>query len=384
VSFINPRLDKLWPRKFPRVSFGRVASFRRPTSTLILLAAVSSLAAACALIADLGDRQLGEPRADGGELGDATLADGPATGDGGGGDCTQTPLPLSTPEMMLLLDLSGSMGTEPRDGGPTRFEIEKSGVTAFVEDPQTRAMSAGLAYHPANQNARCNPAEHRVPVVALGPVEGDAGTGRAIAVSLATLPRRLSGSSFWWAGLAGAKTYLGQSIDAGTKPTLVFLADTVPADCGPDGGPESAVHDLQTLPTPVRTYVIGLVEAEDQIALFDRMARAGATDHATAFTTSSPTSAWLSDLLERIRDELRCEVGLPSGTGFDSSINSISMGETKIPAVADAKGCTGDGYYLLHAAGDGGSFEPNGRARLCPQTCAKAVAGTGVVASVCR
>lgn len=345
--------------------------------------------AACALIADLGDRQLAEgPREGGAADAPAVDLDARPSDDQAAPACTREPVTLSPPELLLLLDLSGSMTTAV-DGG-SRQEVQTKGVVDFIRDERSRSVVAGLAFHPASETAQCNPDVHRTLAVPFGPLDTlDGGTAREIIQKVSTTPA--VGTSPWRAGVVGAATPLTQAVAAKKKPTLVFVADLMPTrDCGDEGGAlVNAIRAFQSLTPPVRTYVIGLTQSLEQDVLFDRLAVAGGTERRTAFTSSRPSARWLTGVLETIREEVRCDVDLPGGAAFDATKTPLVIAgatETPLPLVANAEACkSGDGYYALHNApeGDAGTGPLSGRARLCPETCTKAQAGTEIVSGSC-
>jgi hypothetical protein len=379
---------------------------RRATLTLACFASALAVGA-CALLADLGDRTLeGDPTSGEGGAGDD--GGGPRPRDGGGDGCTSTPLALLDPELMLIVDVSGSM-SEPTPAGPARIEIERQAIINFIRDKASREISGALTFFPIGALPEaCAAKPYEKPAVPFGPLDNpDAGTAAAIVGQVAGAVTD-GGPSPWEGPLRGATVALDQRAAAGGRPTLIFMADlaTTGGSCDTSTPElEAIIADLARRTPAIRTYVIGLPGNAAQRQVFDRMARAGGTGRSSASTSFTPDVPWFSGVLAGIRDDLLCEIDLPGGVSFDPNKTKLALSnagaEVPLTEVADFKACDKlDAFVQLRVPGkaDGGVPDdagdaappppppdvPTGRARLCPSACAKARGGAPVTAAECK
>jgi hypothetical protein len=356
---------------------------RAPHVVWALAAATTS----CAIVANLGDRTLGDPfgTEDGG-------VDG--AGSDGNSDVVSPfdappgcvvdnfPAPSVEAQIYVAIDTSASM-MQPLPTGGTRLSNERDAVIAFVHEPLSAPLYATVGLHPGDADGGCDPGPYAAPSVPLGQL----GTGTADAIA-GRLNQVLTanGSSPWSAMLAGAHQRLAaaQQQNPGRVTALAFIADSTPTACALLTPQLTAIvgPPAQARP-PIRTFTIPITEVPSDITqYFDPIAKAGGTD--AGFDTVPPSKASMVAALEAIRDEVACDLKLPV---VGASVADLSKGllfiraggaDVTLARVADGATCaTADAYY------PGATSD---RVHLCPKACARLLGDSSAKAYVatCR
>jgi hypothetical protein len=351
------------------------------------LLAIALTTSSCAIVANLGDRTLGDLFPDGGGP-DATDTDGttpdggPGPGDDGspGNDVISPPFdappgcvvdnfpaPLAEVQIYLAVDTSASL-TEVLPAGGTRFENERTAVTTFVHEPLSASLNVTMGMHPGATDAGCDPAPYAAPPIPLGKL----GAGTADAIANALTPITPNGQSPWSAMITGALQRLAtlkqQAPDKVTA--LVFIADSTPTACDlTAAGIVAIVGPPAQASPPIRTFTMGItLMTQDVTTYFDPIAKAGGTD--AGYATVPPSAATMQAALEAIRDDIACNVLLPQvgGKVVDLTksvlfVRTPNNPDVTIASVANAAACAAaDAYYPAPT--------PD-RVHLCPHACAR-------------
>jgi hypothetical protein len=339
----------------------------------------------CAIVANLGDRTLGDVFPDDGGA-DATIdgvapsGDGDTIGDGGGDGIAppfdappgciveNVPAPLVDTQIYLAVDTSASMTMNLPEGG-TRFTNERQAVEAFVKEPLSGPLNVTMGTHPATTIiGDCDAGPYTTPPVPLGVLGG--GTADAIVNALNAVPQP-NGQSPWSAMLTGAHQKLA-ALDKqtpGRVTALVFMADSTPTACEQtEAGVISIVKGPAQGNPPIRTYMIGITDLPADVTdWFNPIAQAGGTG--AGYATVPPSANTMLAALEAIRDDVACNVAVPLIGGKPADLaNGVLFvrtpaGDTTAARVANATACGATDAYYPEATPD--------RVHLCPKTCAR-------------
>lgn len=216
--------------------------------------------------------------------------------------CNQGTCPCGG-DLYILQDLSGSMGNT--FGGTTGWEAAKNGIKTFLTTATTGRL--GIGYFPiaavvpptCMTDLDCNgglcfagtclgggdscAASDYGPAVALGPLPGVAGS-----VSASLDAQVVTGGTPTVPALQGALTY-AQGAATGGPSAVVLVTDGAPNVCNP--ATAAAVASVASsfangLPA-VKTYVIGLQNADTPNADYHTMAQGGGTGSAFIVTSQA-------------------------------------------------------------------------------------------------
>jgi hypothetical protein len=340
----------------------------------------------CAIVANLGDRTLGDPYSDGdgggGPGDDGSPGDDGGPSDGGGGDVVYppfdappgcvidtSPASLLPAQVYLAVDISASMG-EPLPDGGSKFVVERTAVDDFTHEPLSAPLYVTMGTHPSLADAGCDPGVYANPPVALGQL--GAGNADLITTYLKQIPVPV-GQSPWSPMLQGAvaRATSAQQQAPGRVTAIVFIADNAPTTC------DLSAPDLQAVVAgaakgtpPIRTFAIGFVDsttAVDVVTFFDPIAQAGGTGK--SFSPLPQSVATVQGALDTIRDDVACNLKLPQVGGKVADLSNgvlyfhTPAGNVPLAAVAGAAACAKADAYYPDAIPE--------TVHLCPAACAR-------------
>jgi hypothetical protein len=159
----------------------------------------------------------------------------------------------------------------------------KTGINAFVAEPQTAPIGVGLGYFPA-PNAPCAASSYTTPAVGIA-------TGNAGAISGWLAGASVSTTSPQAPALQGALTYAKSyaMAHAGHKAAVVLITDGLPDSCTTSGVPTDVANIAATFAngTPsVKTFVIAL-GGDVTPSSWNAIAAAGGTGAAVQVTMNT-------------------------------------------------------------------------------------------------
>ena len=291
---------------------------------------------------------------------------GQGTGGGSGADAGEDPLfpacvdvgrpvLLAPLDLMLLLDVSGSMDYDYKWAGV------KSALKSFVGDARFDGLGVGVQYFPLV--AQCNVAAYTAPAVPFGLLPGNQGR---IVNSLDE--QRMSGGTPTVPALEGAVAYtksylqLGAA-DAGRKAAVVLATDGVPdqscagvsgADAGLPNNLDNVVQvalGAANSSPEVRTFVIGV---GSELGALNKIAVAGGTGKAVLVDVAANADVqFLAALTQIRRDALGCDFPVPYLQSVDLNkaqvvfVPSDGSAHVFMPRRADRAACLGgQGWYF--------------------------------------
>ena len=328
-------------------------------------------------------------------------------GNGVGGGCagvstTAEKVPL---DMFIMLDKSGSM-TDSAAGGGTKWDASVSGLTTFLNQPDSAGIGVGIQYFPLSdggncpsfpvmctsdaQCGACGPCMMPIPGFGICSVGNDTCEVAAYAtpaVEIALLPGNAGAltSSMNNANPDGDSTTTHPALEGaidhasdwavanpGHVVVVVLATDGDPTgDCNNDLGAINALAAAGAAATPkILTFVIGVggsVNALNGIA-----AAGGTTDAFMIDTEPNVQQAFIEALNEIQGAALPCSYLIPPPPpGEELNYGQVNVSYTPgggtaetIPKVMDAASCPASGlawYYDNNAA-------PT-QILLCPATC---------------
>ncbi|HVU00955.1 MAG TPA: vWA domain-containing protein [Polyangiaceae bacterium] len=325
-----------------------------------------------------------------GTTGDASCADDIRRGEGLAAD------------IYIMNDQSQSMSCAIPTGGD-RWTAMKTALSNFVQSPQAAGLNVGIQYFGILKGRRdtqgsCTPADYVNPDVELGLLPGNA---QAIIDSLNN-----HGPSTYTptpAALDGALQHAvaWQQAHTARTTTVVLATDGQPNLCLTDpGDPVGSVVTVAAKylsgPTPIRTYVIGIVGGSAATGGqgcnldpqppnkpdLDRVAQAGGTQEALIVDAANgDTTTQFLDALNKIRDAatVPCQYVMPTGNNVNPNqvnvefVNASGAKSDLLNADTEAACGTNAGWYYDD------NQNPT-KILLCPATCdqVKADARAGI------
>ncbi|MBI5545510.1 MAG: VWA domain-containing protein [Deltaproteobacteria bacterium] len=261
---------------------------------------------------------------------------------------------LSPLDLMVVLDLSGSMSFEQK------WTNVKAAMKSFVNSPQLAHLGVGLQYYPLRLQCRVD--AYQQPAVPIGELGGTPDVAPIIAASLDMQQVAGGGGTPMVPMLEGVTAYTKEWLASHPdhKAVVVVATDGVPdSSCTAvtEGLPNSlgnallVVQESATTDPPVKTFVIGV--GKDLTAL-NQMAQAGGTEKAILVDTSQNADvAFLEALTQVRRNALGCEFEVPVGSTIDSKKGEVRFTpDDGTPTgyfldVGDRSGCIfGTGWYF--------------------------------------
>ncbi len=288
--------------------------------------------------------------------------------------------------MVFIYDKSGSMGDSPSaswQNSATRWAPMKAGMIDFFAHNATIGIQASLEFFPAPGDlaTTCH-ADYKTPAVPITPLETPSPLISALESATPgggtpTLPAVMG-------GLAYAKQLMAN--DPGSKAVVVLVTDGEPAvydpttgtietNCAPANNPAGLTNTIADIvsvvsaanhaaSTPVSTYVIGIGEAQGDLAA---IASAGGTQYVQLDATQPPetTRTRLTQALDGIRtSQFQCSLQLPTSISFQKDGLNVSFkhGNGTVDDLVQAPSCATPGWYYDNAAA------PT-KVMFCPLTC---------------
>lgn len=256
---------------------------------------------------------------------------GPDAGPGGGGNlppdaaCDQvTPIeiiPPSPPDLLLVVDKSGSMG-QNLSTGQQKWAVMRSALTQIVTGYGDR-INFGLATYPSDDT--CGP----------GSILSQVAPGSGAAISAALLATVPEGGTPTHTTMDAARTYY-LSAPANPNGRFALLATDGQPNCGDPNDPsvptvnESVAAITQLAAAGVKTYVLGFGDAVNaDPTTLSHMATAGQTGG--YYAANSP--AQLATALDAIAGQISvppCTIGL-DGAPDDPSKLGVSFDGVAVP-----------------------------------------------------
>jgi hypothetical protein len=224
-------------------------------------------------------------------------------------------------DLLIVQDLSGSMTTN--DVGGTRWDAARSGINAFLANPQSAGFGVGIGYYPVGpacvtsadctggiactagrcvNEVSCDVADYSTPAVPVGMLPGVAAaitssmSGQAAIGTTPQLPA-MEGM------LAYAKSYA--SANPGRDVAVVLIADGLANTCSTPDVPTEVASLVATYASgspPVRTFVIA-IGTDVPVSSWDAIAGAGGTGKARLVVTGAPG---IEAALNQIRTKGAC------------------------------------------------------------------------------
>jgi hypothetical protein len=217
-------------------------------------------------------------------------------------------------DLFILQDLSGSMSTS--DGAGTRWDSARSGINAFVANPQSAGFALGIGYYPVgsacvtsadcgfgtctaghcSNDVSCDAADYAAPAVPMGMLPGV-----AAAITSSMSGQDAIGSSTpqvpaMEGALAYAKSYA--SANPSKDVAVVLIADGLPNDCSIPDIPTEVANVAAAYASgspPVRTFVIA-IGFDVPTSKWDAIAAAGGTGSAQVVTGAASVEAALNKI----------------------------------------------------------------------------------------
>jgi hypothetical protein len=278
----------------------------------------------------------------------------PDTGMGPPCSTTNVQIKLSPLDLMVVLDVSGSMDFDEK------WTSVKGAMKSFVSNPQFDKLGVGLQYFPLR--LQCNVDGYKNPAVPIGVLGGTPDVAPIIASSLDL--QEMGGGTPTVPMLEGTvaylKSWLARPENADHKAVLVVATDGIPDDscAGVTSGITnslanaiSVAHQAANTDPVVKTFVIGV--GTDLTAL-NQFANAGGTGQALLVDTSQNADLAFFNALTQVRhNALGCTFDVPVG-------DTINQQEAQVRFVPDdgsateffdkvpsSSGCVnGQGWYL--------------------------------------
>lgn len=282
-------------------------------------------------------------------------------GDGSCDTCVVDTSPLSNApvDMFILHDRSGSMDSN------SKWTSTETAFGTFFGEAASAGLGAAFTFFPApGTTAECNPDAYNPPHVALGQLNGHAGTLVA-AIDLedpfGATPTHGALDGSYQAALAH------KTANSDHHVVVVFTTDGDPTDCTEQSVSAMAALASTALTSGVVTYAIAMEGAQG--ALMDEVAAAGGTT--APFDLTAGIEGFI-DVLRSIRDDTTCAFTWPSTADISESNVVFSTDGTDpvlapySPSVLDCG--AGDGWYV-----DDGTMPL--LLGLCPATCASVLNG---------
>jgi len=333
-----------------------------------------------------------------GNGGDSGLPDVSFTYDGGGGEdaggvgdacaaitAKAEPKPL---DMYIMLDKSGSMGTDCNIGATTasKWCYAVNALNGFFTSTSAPGMGVALQYFPISGYA-CTGAggTEAVPAVALGQLPGNLG---ALQGSLnAAVPN--GSNTPIEAGLRGLIDYTAKNKQPNRVMIAILITDGAPNACNTSGTYMAGLASAHFTATGVRTFVIGMTGAN--FTTLEQIAAGGGTtthpDNVPGVSDScgngaGPCYHWnvgagnpqafVAALQAIQQSAVGCQYGMPKSDAGIVDPDKIEVQFTpgggspqKLPRVNNAAACgTADGWYYDN------NTSPT-TILLCPATCTK-------------
>lgn len=281
-------------------------------------------------------------------------------------------------DMLIAMDGSGSM-TDAVDGGARKWDLVVAAVDAFVSDPESAGIGAGLTYFGLREGpdagefvVSCNPLDYARPAVGIGVLPSN---GVAIATSLSNYVPQ--GGTPTRPALEGIvrQAHAWEALHPTHRLIIVLATDGEPNDCGSTIASVAAIaKSAASEAPPIATYVIGVGAS---LSNLDQIARAGGTSSAYVVDARQNTTASFLAALNAIRGEavLPCTYELPPaspGKPFDYERVNVDYtpGTTSVPAPllqVPSRGACDPGLPLSGWHYDD-PLAPTSIA-LCPSTC---------------
>lgn len=202
-------------------------------------------------------------------------------------------------DFLLLVDISGSMGSAFSGGSQVKLDGERAAIGTFVNDAESSGFHFAVQYHPIETSTSidsCTVADYAQPAV---PFAQAPGVASAITGSLAA--RAWVGGSPTSVVLAGAADYARSwaSSHPGHHVVIVLLADNdPPTSCTSTSASVTSAAQAAFGGTPsIPVYVVA-VDSYDSTANWQAAAQAGGTG--SYFAASS--EAQILQYLRTIRD----------------------------------------------------------------------------------
>ncbi|MBK8999107.1 MAG: VWA domain-containing protein [Myxococcales bacterium] len=318
--------------------------------------------------------------------------DGGTEDDGGGvGDACAAitakaePKPL---DMYIMLDKSGSMGTDCNIGATTasKWCYAVNALNGFFTSPSAPGMGVALQYFPITGYA-CTGAggTEATPAVALGQLPGNLG---ALQGSLNSAVPNGSNTPIE-AGLRGLIDYTGKNKQPNRVMIAILITDGAPNACNTSGTYMAGLASAHFTATGIRTFVIGMTGAN--FTTLEQIAAGGGTtthpDNVPGVTDScgngaGPCYHWnvgagnpqafVAALQAIQQSAVGCQYGMPTSDAGIIDPDKIEVQYTpgggspqKLPRVNNAAACgTADGWYYDN------NTSPT-TILLCPASCTK-------------
>jgi hypothetical protein len=307
------------------------------------------------------------------------------------------PSPL---DMFIMMDRSMSMTYVVQNTNIQRWDVLKSGLTAFINDPNVikKAPRVGLGYFSATGNPNdpreCDPNSYAQPTIEMEPI---ATGGPKIIQSVTDEYALLGGQTATLQALWGALKH-AQAWQVGNPrmTVVVLVTDGYPTECGnPVNTPPDMslvtqvakeyftgmVGDYNSVGAPaIRSYIIGV--AVDKFNL-DAVAQAGGTNAATIVDSADAVSQFVTAMVNITNANINCEFTIPtpplSADGHPQAVDPQKVQVVYKPFVgtnqqiprADGGNCSSanGGWYFDDLT------NPT-KVTLCPCSCANLGAGS--------
>jgi hypothetical protein len=285
-------------------------------------------------------------------------------------------------DLFIMQDRSLSMNYLT-DTGETKWQVITAALKAFLSDPASAGLSAGIGFFPqfidpasveGTPDLVCNLDSYATPVVGMGLLPDN-----TAAITQAFNERAPQGETPTRVAELGAVAYARQwsTLHPTHRVIVVLATDGDPNVCS---GSISGVANAATqgVVHGVTTYVIGIVAADqkESIPNLNRMAAGGGTGSAFIVNAVTDTKNQFTQAMNAIRNgsRLGCQFDFPRPTTGDfvdptrASVLYTASGSSAplaLPWMASSASCgTLDGFYY-----DNNS---NPRSiRLCNATCAQ-------------
>ena len=278
--------------------------------------------------------------------------------------------------MLILFDQSVSMA-EYLDNvaPPTRWEAVTSALISFLQSPEAKLLSIGIAYFeqmdPTTFMTSCREQDYATPEVEIAPMSDPAQVQKLVDSIRRHAPTGFTPTApALKMALAHAKAY---TMSHPGRETMVALAtDGIPTQCQPQQtteiGQAIAAPAFKGVPA-VRTFVLGAGNPLNLSSLKE-ISMAGGTGQPVIVSDPATTTDQIKTAFSRLtRTSLACSFRIPlggEGGRTDPSMINVDIRvtgqvERRLPLYMSAAGC-GDGWYY-----DNPQRPEN--IMLCPNTC---------------
>ncbi|MBI5537535.1 MAG: VWA domain-containing protein [Deltaproteobacteria bacterium] len=296
------------------------------------------------------------------------------------------PMPL---DMYLMLDVTGSMGSDCNVGGTTASKWCRAinAVAGFVQAPSSNGMGVALQFFSTAISSACNGNVYDTPAVPMALLPGNA---NAIIASLNS--HSPGGNTPTEGALRGIAKYTVGAQTPGRVMIGILVTDGSPTSCNTSIPALANIASQHFAATGIRTYVIGMTGAN--FGNLETIATAGGAPQHANYCSGAANCHYYNvgdgdpqafiDALKQIQQSaIACTWQMPTSDAGLVDPDKIKIQYTpggggnpqELTRVTDASQCVAGGWYYDNNA------NPTS-IQLCPDTCTTVQADTAAKISV--